>query len=205
MGQQLFGWLILEHTVVSPGHWNWRLSRPKMARGDLTKRLRRDRLSKSPLKWRAKGACNGCGILAFAQSSELSLTSKCANSFRGGSPVPESKTDSCSIIVSNLQYSGKNISPCSPPIFRTETSIVVALIDVDMPRLPSIASIWGTLREARGANGQGIFRAWMVVIGAVNKNTSSEAGISCNVAGSSISELVRASRRRYKLGDIDFV
>ena len=73
--------------------------------------------------------------------------------------MPESSTDSCSFTVSNLQYSGKNISPCSPPIFRTETSIVVALLDVDMPSLSRIVSTRGKLREARGTNSQGILRA----------------------------------------------
>ena len=160
---------------MSPGHWNWRLSRPNMARCDSRKRPRRERLSKSPLTWRANGACNGCSILALARSSEFSLPSKCTNLFRGGSLMPESSTDSCSFTVSNLQYSGKNISPCSPPIFRTETSIVVALLDVNTPSLPGIASIWGKLREARGANGQGILRAWVVVIGAVDRKTSREA------------------------------
>lgn len=143
-------------------------------------------MSKSPLTWRAKGACNGCGILALAQSLELSLPCKGAKIFRGASLVPDSSNDSCSFTVSNLQYSGKNISPCSIPIFRTETSIGVALLVVDVPSLPNIASTWGELREARDTNGQGIFRAWVVAIGAVDRNKSSEAGISCKVPGSNI-------------------
>ncbi len=157
-----------------------------MARGDLRKRPRRDRLSKSPLAWRAKGACKGSGILALPQSFGLSLPSKCANLFGEGSLVPELTTDSCSFTESNLQYSGKNISPSSIPIFRTETSIGAVLLDIDVPSLPSIASIWGKLREARDPNGQGISRAWMVEIRAVDMKTSSEAGISSKVAGSNI-------------------
>ena len=53
---------------------------------------------------------------------------------------------------------------------------MVALLDVDMPSLPDIASIWGKLREARGANGHGILRACVGVIGAVDRKTRREAG-----------------------------
>ena len=128
-------------------------------------------------------------MLALAQSAELSLPS----SGECGVESLLSMGSSGSLAASKLQYSGKNISPSSPLIFRTPTSICAGLSEANPPYLLGSASSCEFCKD-REPNGKGISLAWLRT-GAVAMNAINEAGTSCRAAGRSICALVALSVR----------
>ena len=115
--QQLFGRLIEVQGVVSPGHEKSRGSRGEIFRDDLRKRLESRWALRCWLLWRAKAACNGEDMLAFAHTFDSSLSSKLS----GDRDIMDFWSNVCSKLLppipSKPQYSGKNISPSSSLIF----------------------------------------------------------------------------------------
>ena len=117
--QQLYGRFIEAQSLVPPGHEKLRVSRAKIASGDRSRRLKRGWVSSLRSVCREKGACSGCGMDALAECSTFDSSSRGPKERGIGLLLSSSSFNALSDSTSNCQYSGKNISPWSPLIFRT--------------------------------------------------------------------------------------